>query len=303
MNSAKGFLNKKKKKGFTLIEIITAVLVLSISAVLVVPAWKSFSDNVNLENARQMIEAKIKLAKNYSLGSLSDLNYGIHFDILNNRLVIFSGSTFIDGAPGNQIFSLPSNIEIYNINLSGGGNDLIIGRLTGSTANSGTVGIRIKTDNSKTRQIVINTEAQTGSSAFQASLASQLVDARHVHFSLPWSIQNSSVLKLEFVGSGGAVVNNVDTGSYFNMDKTSFDWQGVTLVDSVNQKIRVHTLSLDSVSTLLCIMRDRTENTKSVTVYFVDGGTVKKIATYTENADGTATVTPDSFYGGTMEIQ
>lgn len=304
MSEAESFLDRKRIKGFTLIEIIVAILVLSVAAVLVIPAWKSFSDNVNLENTRQMIEAKIKLAKNYSLGSLGDSVYGIHFDVLNNRFVLFSGGAFIDGAPTNQIFNLPSNVEIYSVGLSGGGNDLVFGRLTGGTSNSGTVGIRIKTDNSKSRQIAINSEAQAGSGAFQASSGAPLVDGRHIHFSLLWSIQNSSALRLEFIAADGSTVtNDIDTALYFNGDKTSFSWQGTTAVDGVGQKIRVHTTALDLVSALLCIMRDRTENTKSVAVSFIDGGTVKKIATYTENAGGTVTITPDSFYGGVMQIQ
>ncbi|MBU3965535.1 hypothetical protein KKG29_02435 [Patescibacteria group bacterium] len=300
LNGANG---AKRVRGFTLIEIIVIILVLSVAAVLTVPSWKSFSDNVNLENTRQMIEAKIKLAKNYSLGALNDSNYGIHFDVLNNRFVLFSGGAFVDGAPTNQIFNPPPNVEIYNVALSGGGIDMIFGRLTGGTSNSGTVGIRIKTDNSKIRQIVINSEAQAGSGSFQASSAPPLVDGRHIHFSLPWSIQNSSTLRLEFTAAGGTVTNDIDTALYFNGDKTSFSWQGTTTVDSVGQEIRVHTIALDSVTTLLCIMRDRTKNTKSATVSFIDGGVVKKIATYTENADGTVTMTPDSFYGGVTQIQ
>lgn len=304
MSEAESFLDRKRIKGFTLIEIIVAILVLSVAAVLVIPAWKSFSDNVNLGNAEQMLEAKIKLAKNYSLGSLGDSVYGIHFDVLNNRFVLFSGGAFIDGAPTNQIFNLPSNVEIYGVGLSGGGNDLVFGRLTGGTNNSGTVGIRIKTDNSKSRQIAINSEAQASSGAFQASSGAPLVDGRHIHFSLLWSIQNSSALRLEFIAADGSTVtNDIDTALYFNGDKTSFSWQGTTAVDGVGQKIRVHTTALDLVSALLCIMRDRTENTKSVAVSFIDGGTVKKIATYTENAGGTVTITPDSFYGGAMQIQ
>lgn len=304
MSEAESFLDRKRIKGFTLIEIIVVILVLSVAAVLVIPAWKSFSDNVNLGNAEQMLEAKIKLAKNYSLGSLGDSVYGIHFDVLNNRFVLFSGGAFIDGAPTNQIFNLPSNVEIYSVGLSGGGNDLVFGRLTGGTNNSGTVGIRIKTDNSKSRQIAINSEAQAGSGAFQASSGAPLVDGRHIHFSLLWSIQNSSALRLEFIAADGSTVtNDIDTALYFNGDKTSFIWQGTTAVDSVGQEIRVHTIALDSVTALLCIMRDRTKNTKSAAVSFIDGGVVKKIATYTENADGTVTMTPDSFYGGAMQIQ
>lgn len=304
MSEAKTFFSVKNRGGFSLIEIIIVVLILSIASVVAIPAWKSFSDNVNLENAEQMLEAKIKLAKNYSLGSLSDSVYGIHFDALNNRFVLFSGGAFVDGASANQIFNLPSNVEIYSVSFSGGGNDLIFGRLTGGTSNSGTVGIRIKTDNSKNRQITINSQAQAGSGAFQSSSGAPLVDGRHIHFSLPWSIQNSSTLRLEFIAAdGGTVTNDIDTALYFNGDKTSFSWEGATAVDSVGQTIRVHTITLDSVSALLCIMRDRTENTKSVAVSFIDGGTVKKIATYTENAGGTVTITPDSFYGGVMEIQ
>ncbi|MFH0923637.1 MAG: prepilin-type N-terminal cleavage/methylation domain-containing protein [Candidatus Falkowbacteria bacterium] len=293
-----------KEKGFTLIEIIIVIAIISIITVISIVSWRSFSDVTNLGNTAKMIEIKIKLAKSYSLSALNDTNYGVH--LKSDSVTIFSGSTYIDGDSANQVFALTDGVEIY-----GGavGSDIIFSRLTGTTDDAGNIDIRVINDNSKTKIITINSQGQTGTDIFGASGVPAIVEdttnninARHIHFDLGgWSIQDYDTLRLEWTGAGVTVpfTKDIIMASYFNGDKSSFDWQGMETVDSASQSLRVHTISLDSLTTLLCIIRDRMKNNESLNIYFLQSGTPRKIVNYTENG-GTVTVTPNLVYVNEM---
>lgn len=290
---------KEKQSGFTLIEIILAVAIISIIATISISSWSSFTEGVSLNNNAKMIEAKIKLAKSYSLSALNDINYGVHFEA--GSVTVFPADTaYSVGDPDNQVFSLTNNVEIYN----GAGNDIIFNRLTGSTANSGTIGIRIINNPTKTKNISVNSQGQTGIDSFEVSTISPINNARHVHFNLGWNIENSTVLNLNWVdnvSSAPIISNPITMASYFNVGKTEFSWSGETVVNGVTQALRVHSWLDTSNNTVLCIMRDQTENEK-LNVSFTDG-IDKAIGSYTKN-DITGEVNVSAgVYGGTMVIQ
>lgn len=285
-----------KKNGFTLVEIVVAMAIFAIIISIAIVTGRSFSDTVNLSNSEKIIGTNLKVAKTRSINALNDTNYGVHFE--SDYIIIFAGSTFNVSDSTNEIVDLPDDVEIYNISLAEGGSDLVFSRLTGTTNNFGTVEIRNTKNLSETRQIVINQEGQIDHRAFQTSLASPIVNARHIHYDLGWNIEDSTTLRLEWVG---ITTNDTDATTYFNADKSVFDWYGTTMVDGAPQTLRIHGWLDGSNNTILCIIRDQTEN-DILNVYFIDGATTKKITTY-ENISGTVDVTPDAFYGGAMTIK
>lgn len=289
---------KNNSGGFTLIELLTVVAIISIVSVISLSSWQSFSDSTALGNTAKMIETKIKLAKSYSLNALNDTNYGVH--IKSDSVTIFPGSTYVDGDPANQIFLITDGLEIYD----GVGNDIIFERLTGITDDSGTIGIRIAARPSKTKEITVNSQGQTGIDSFEASAIAPINNARHVHFNLAWDIRNITQLHLEWEDntSGSPIIStdvtNADT--FFDAGKTIFDWSGTTTVSGVSQPIRIHSW-IEGGNSVLCVMRDETEN-KKLTISFTDGFN-KEIGTYTFNdATGEVSVTA-GVYGGTISIQ
>lgn len=292
-------MNKKDIKGFSLIEVVVAMAIMIILISITILIGRSFNNTENLESAGRIIGEKVKLAKARSLGALNDTNYGVHFE--NNRIVVFAGSVYADGALTNEIFNLPGNIDINSISLAGGGPDMVFGRLTGTTANYGSIGFRVANDSSKSKQMTVNEEGQISFGAFKTSAGSAVVNARHVHFNLGWNIQNETNMKLEWVDAVGGVIasTNVGLASYFNVDKSKLDWEGTTVVGSVNQKIRIHSWLDGSLNTVLCVMRDGTEYEK-LNIYF--DGYLKRIATY-ENVSGAVVVTKNADVLGTMEIK
>lgn len=289
-------------KGYSLIEMLVVIFILLVILNVAMVLGRSFNNAVNLENAVKTVDSKIKTAKARSIGALNDTNYGVHFD--TNRVVVFLGNTYTNGLATNETSNLPDNIEIYNISLAGGGSDMVFTRLVGTTINSGSIGIRVKNDTSKTAQITINSEGQTTLGSFGTSISSPITNERHVHFALGWNIQNASTLRLEWVDGFGVpiITNDVTAATQFNADKSVFNWEGTTTVNGVDQTLRVHSWLDGGSNTVLCVMRDQTENEK-LNIYFIDGAT-KKIADYTyDSLNDTVTVVADPTYGGTMTVE
>jgi prepilin-type N-terminal cleavage/methylation domain-containing protein len=305
-------LSKKEKQkrfartGFTLIEIVLVVAIMSIIATVSVISWRSFSQAITLSNTAKLVETKIKLAKNYSLNALNDVNYGVHLEA--DSVTIFPADTaYVFGDPDNQVSVLTDGVEFYDgagIDI-GIGDDIIFNRLTGSTVNIGAIGVRLINDTSKSKIIVINSQGQSGTNSFVASLHPPILEgvdsngnvmnSRHIHFNLSaWSIQDSSsVTDLIFLKADNSIIGTaIAVGPYFNAG--IFDWQGSVVVDGVAQKLRIHTL--DTNGTTLCVIRDRMQNNKTIKIDFMDGGVQKEIVAYTEEIGGTVTVSPNYVY-------
>lgn len=292
------------EKGASFIEVILVAAILSVMILITTPQWQSLSDEINLKDAVQLVEAKIKFAKNQSLAALNDNNYGIHFDA--NAVTLFTGSTYSAIDPANVVYNLPDGVEIYNISL-GGGSDLVFSRLTGVSASSGTFGMRIANRPAKNKLVYVNNQGQVSTKPFETSSAVAILEspvqgfnARHLHFDLfGWSIQSSSTSSLVLKKGDGTVVQTINAAPYFTSG--IFDWQGSVTIDGVAQRLRVHTL--DAGGGTVCVMRDRTENSKSLIVSFVDNSVAKGIVTYTENVDGTVTVTSNAIYVSSTNAQ
>ena len=288
---------KNKKNGFTLLEVLLAISLILVIFGVTISVGRNFSSNIDLENTVKGVSSKIKLAKSQSISALNGTHYGVRVE--PSRIVIFEGSTFSNGNSTNQEYIFSDKIEIFAHSL-GGGDDIIFSRLTGLTNNSGTIDMRVINDPSNTKQIFINSDGQISLDAFQTSVDSPIQNARHVHFDLGWKIEDSTQLTLQWVDAVDVqiAITDIDIASYFDVVNNVFDWTGATLVDGVNQEIRIHSWLNGSNNTILCVTREQTETQKLY--IFTDSG-AKDIATY-ENNGGVISVQAD-FFGGTMSIQ
>ena len=287
----------QNKNGFTLIEILVTIAIFTIILGIAIVTTKSFSDTVNLDNAGKIIGTNVKLAKMRSVGALNDTNYGVFFE--GDKVTVFG----VSDSTNDKVVNLPDNVEIWDISLTeypvGSGSNMAFDRLTGTTKNFGTIGIRLINNPSEKKQIVINEEGQIDYASFPTSSASPITNARHVHYNLGWDIADSTILRLEWTVGATTVTHDIDTTAYFN--GSEFDWSGTFTVDGSDQTLRIHGW-LDGGDTILCIIRDQTES-NVLEVFFVDGVT-KKITTYTAEADGTVSVSPNAFYvWGTTTIK
>lgn len=293
MSDVKCQVSIVKCDGFTFVEVLVIVGILSLLVGLGLSSYFIFYSKSSIDSVAKNIVNVLRLAQTKTLASERALNFGIHFE--NDKYVLFEGLTYYSTSTTNQVFNLSGDIEISNINLINGP-DVVFEKVTGKVLNFGEITIFDK-KNYLSRLIKIDNFGnisiyeQEDLPAFNT----RIIDSRHVHFVLGWSIKNSTTLTLTFSDPPNPdVVKNIDMANYFNSDKTYFNWEGEYEIYGSIQKLKIHTHLLNDTNTILSISRDRRYNNKAVKIS-IDG---KEIAQYS----ATSTVNVLGF-GGTMEIQ
>ena len=187
-------------RGFTFIELLTALSIFMVLAVMSVGVYFAFRPQNVLESDARRVESVLRLARTRTLSSLNSSNFGVHMEA--TQAVLFEGSSYDSGDPGNKAFALASVNEIYDITLAGGGDDVVFDKLTGTTQQWGTVALRAKADPTQTRTVYIQS---IGAISLEdppvVAAADYIQDSRHVHFTLGWSIQNATTLEFYFPGN------------------------------------------------------------------------------------------------------
>lgn len=287
---------KLQAEGFTLIEILIALAVVSILGSVAVSSFSKFRASNVLDSGVRQTMAILRLAQAKTLAAESDTRFGVHFEA--DRAILFRGAIYLPAEASNEIIIMPQAVGIGPIVLSGGGVDVLFDRLTGRTAQNGSVALSAY---GESRIVTIENSGQVRAEASAlAPSGTRIIDSRHVNFDLGWSIRSAATLRLTFSDPPGADIaqniplQDVCAGS----PRASCDWSGTVDVGGSPQTLRVHTVSLTDTGTVLSVDRDLRKNTKALTVHIIDGGIAKDIASYTTGG----AATPGS-YGGTMIIQ
>lgn len=145
-------------KGFSLLELITIIVVLFLISIVVVPRLIDFQREQALKNTTENIISLLNKAKTDSLSSLNSSNYGVHFT--TNSAIYFIGDTFNSSDLNNHQIDFDSGVAISETSLNGGGNDVIFPRLTGDPIGYGTITLYLTSDPDRQKIITIS---QTGS--------------------------------------------------------------------------------------------------------------------------------------------
>ena len=270
---------------------MVVAIILSLT-VIAVPAFRFFQAESDLNNSAEQIINTLRFAQNKSLAAEGSGQWGVYFDNTTtpHQYVLFKGLSYAAReVASDNVHKLPGSVEIYNINL-GTGKEIIFSKVSGAATPAGSIDTRLINQISKKRSVYIDSSGQISLDNPPVPSGGRVQDSRHIHFTLNWSIQNSTSLKFYFPGT--SQTETVDMAGYFNADKSEFDWNNENtpfVINGVNQVFHIHTHSLDASSTLLCIHRDRNNgrNNQEVTVYIVDEGVDKDIAHYLADAGGT----------------
>ena len=291
-----------EQKGFTFIEILIVIAILLILLALALPTYRLFVRESDLNTAYEELVGNIRATQTKTLASEEESQHGIHFEA--DYYVLFQGSSYDASDPNNEIRNLPDTIAIHDISLTGGAQEVVFERITGTTSQTGAIGLWVAADPGKTRTVCI-AEFIIGFCG-TAPAGGKIQDSRHVHFDLGWSIQNATTLKFVFPGPDPDQTETVSMTLFFDAGQTIFDWNNTAspfVVQSDNQVFRVHTHTLTASNTVLSVHRDRNDgnNTEEVFLYIVDGVTDKEIAHYL--ADSGDTVIQGAYVFNTMQIQ
>jgi len=278
--------------GFSLIEVLIAVSVLTILTGLIAPGFNFFRQQSAIDSATQEIIHTLRLAQNRTLASEGDSNFGVYFE--TNKFVLFKGLTYSASATDNEIHNFDSSLNISAINFGGAVAYVVFERLTGTTANYGSLVIGRTGDASQNRTIHIDQSGIISLATNPASDTSREKDSRHVEVLFSQNVKTAVLLSLIF--SADTVTENINFQTYLNAAQTEFSWEGTVTAGGEAQKIKIHTHNLTDTAALFCIHRDSRENTKAVTIN-LDGQNLINYA-----ADGTVT-SGSSAWSGAAQTQ
>jgi len=147
------FLKNKSNSGFTLIEIIITLGIISLISTALYASFASSNRRQVLEKQTASILALLEDAHSETLSSKNLYQYGVHLDA--DQAVLFRGSAYSALDASNQVQPLDNRVTISDISLAGGGSDVLFDRLTGATSNSGSLTVTLAADNSQTKTITI----------------------------------------------------------------------------------------------------------------------------------------------------
>ena len=154
-------ISERKNTGVTALELLIILAILIILSAVILMPFGEFRDTNVLDAAADDIVSLLSEARRDTLLSRGASQYGVHFE--TNRMVYFKGTSFTEPDANNKEVAFDSRVRLSDISLAGSGADVVFERLTGKTANGGTVTLEITNDSS--RQIVITIEP-TGVAGF-----------------------------------------------------------------------------------------------------------------------------------------
>jgi prepilin-type N-terminal cleavage/methylation domain-containing protein len=159
--------HREGSNGFSMIEVIVAIAIVSLMAVVAVPNFRPFIDRLRLRTATNTIKQQLLLAKTRALGD-PIVHCGVYFNTTPNPNQTLA---FLDdgaGANANNdrydagsdhvfvvVYTLPKNITM-TIPVAGGHNNVIMFRGDGSAkVRSLTITLKIGNDSAKSKTITV----------------------------------------------------------------------------------------------------------------------------------------------------
>lgn len=128
---------KQNTTGFTLIEFLIVFGLMATVFAVTIGFFSNFKNKEALDKNISLVSEVLRQAKHFTINSKDSNQFGVHFN--SNNIVLFIGPTYSAISPTNQVYELSPSVELYSINISNGGSDIIFKRLTGDAEYSGTV--------------------------------------------------------------------------------------------------------------------------------------------------------------------
>ena len=143
-----------KHKGFTVLEILVAISIITLVVTIITISFSKLNSAQALDKSADLVASVLDEARSLTLSSKGDSQYGIYFE--DSQVTLFKGATSSPSAPANVATNLHALVSLRNITLSGGGTSVIFKRLTGNTAETGTVEVFLKDSTTTFRTITIS---------------------------------------------------------------------------------------------------------------------------------------------------
>jgi hypothetical protein len=226
----------------------------------------TFKKNSELSVWSNNLIEVLNIAKQKTMQSEGASSYGIHFN--DDSFVLFSGLGFDEASVSNQIYLLPTSLEIASISLSNASPDVVFSRITGRAENYGTVVMRQKSDSSISAVVHIDQSGNAGVGVLElAPSSSRITDSRHVQFTYDQNVNTATTMLLYFPDSPPAS-SSIDFQS--NLNGGEFSWSGTTTVNGSPQILKIMTHGVSLTTATFSVHRDRRYNNKPLQI-ILDG--------------------------------
>lgn len=156
------------RRAFTLIELMVVIGAMGLLFSLTMPALLGFRGNSDLENSREGAVQALRRAQVETLASKGDSQWGVYFatSTLPHRYTLFQGPSYASRTVSSDVvFEVPRRIEIFQMGLAGGGQEVVFGRVVGTTTQPGLIGFRVISNPARTVVISIDASGRVSSGA------------------------------------------------------------------------------------------------------------------------------------------
>jgi len=141
------------RKGFTMLELIIVIAIVALLTSGMTATYSAFLVRNEVSTTGWKMVDAFNRARVYAMMGRLDKEWGVHFE--TSKFVLFEGSSYNAADPTNQLFPILSGYQFTNINLNGGGSNVIFNKISGETDEYGSVDI-VSLDGSSSETIDVN---------------------------------------------------------------------------------------------------------------------------------------------------
>lgn len=286
-------------KGFTVTELVVVIALAVLFGGLAIPALRLAQKDSALSDTALHVVAALRLAQSRTVSSEQASKYGVFFDTSTSphRYVLFRGETYATRDVAlDEVNVLPASVEIAGTTLPGA--EMVFQKVSGAASGAGSVTLRLVLNPEREEQVYIsNSGTIQGKSAFMPSDENRQKDSRHVHIEYMGRTINTATERLRIIFSSTTYeIIIADT-----MQGQQIFWKGDILVEGTTQALQLQTHRLNDpvLGTQFSILRDRSKNTKALSVE-ISGDSTGDIIHYDVQGQ---TTQGDSLYVATPQQQ
>lgn len=125
-------------RGFTFIELIIVIAIISILAVLSVPVVGNFASRTQIDATTSEVVSALRFSQQKAMAVEQDSQFGVYFDDANNKFYLFRGTSYTD-FPNERIEYTYSDSTTITQGFSDG--DIDFDKLYGTTTDDGNITI------------------------------------------------------------------------------------------------------------------------------------------------------------------
>jgi len=144
---------QQSQRGVTLMEIIIVIAIMMILLALTIQSFSKLGAIRALDTNAQVILLELEKARSLTLASKNESQFGVHF--ATTSVTLFEGSTYDASSASTTVTYFNPAVTITYIALTGSSTSVVFERLTGKTAQAGTITVTLSGQLSGTKTLRI----------------------------------------------------------------------------------------------------------------------------------------------------